>query len=218
MKDIAVFAIAVAGSFVVASAANTVSAVPTQFNLSSGPLYDYPSGGGNVSDPPLLLSGSLTVPVLNPGLLSPTFTFGLTNINLIVLSGGAILDSFTNPTLVEYTSGIGANGNYFVDLYQFGNPFLGLTLEGPTIADVNSWGATFDDENFSTHGYTGGGAATIDEPASPGALALSAVIILGRLQRRRGGPRIGRCRRPVAKILDTVEKIGRAGLRSIPFM
>ena len=106
------------------------------FSFAGVPMDD-----GVAEDPALSLSGSFVVPALNPGVLSGTgWIANLISVNFTVTDGGTVIGSFTDPTQLQLASGVGANGQYTIDVELIipSVDFLGLTImdQGVTSADV----------------------------------------------------------------------------------
>jgi hypothetical protein len=168
---------AIGMGLLLASAVAWQADAATMFSFSNVAMTDWPAG----SAPPFILSGSFTVPELNPGALTDTgWSIGLTSVDLRVTRDGTTVAQFTDPKQLEYASGVGADGAYWIDVETPipASRFLGFSIRdlGLVSADfVYTWCG------YSFEAFPSGTPDPVVETAvdEPGSFTLLAGGIVG---------------------------------------
>jgi hypothetical protein len=107
---------------------------------------------GIAGDPILTASGNFTVSQLRSSPLSNSSSYDLTptSVDIIISDGPSTIRSFVDPSYFLYADGIGADGNYYMDLEN--TQFLDLAFDQFGVTIVNGTAAG----DFSTLSFASG--------------------------------------------------------------
>ena len=107
------------------------------FSFDNAAMTDWPRHAR-----PFVLSGSFAVPELSPGALNGAgWSTGLMSVDLKVTRDGTTVARFTDPKELEYASGVGADGAYWIDVET---PIPTPLFLGLSIRDLELVSADFD--------------------------------------------------------------------------